>query len=162
MDAKRERILRARKLLLGLALAAICVAVALVLLQERDWNVPEEAKQWRNPVPPSESALNSARNDFREQCARCHGETGKGDGPERKLYAPAPSDLTDARRLGGISDGELFYKITHGRRPMPAFQAILTDEKRWQLVRLIRSFVSSSAGPKDLPLSEKKPGGARP
>jgi hypothetical protein len=41
------------------------------------------------------------------------------------------------------SDGELFYKISEGRRPMPEFKTKLTEEQRWQLVLLMRWMASA-------------------
>ena len=42
------------------------------------------------------------------------------------------------------TDGELFWQITRGRLPMPAFEDKLTDQERWQLVDYIRTFASKS------------------
>lgn len=40
------------------------------------------------PEPPEGAAL------FSENCAACHGKTGRGDGPWSAGMKPAPSDLT--------------------------------------------------------------------
>ena len=58
----------------------------------------------------------------------------------------APTDFTDARAMGRITDGELFWKISHGRRPMPAFHDKLTEQERWQLVDYIRVLARKSGG----------------
>jgi hypothetical protein len=42
--------------------------------------------------------------------------------------------------MASVSDGEMFYQITEGRRPMPAFRTRLTADQRWQLILLLRSF----------------------
>jgi len=39
-----------------------------------------------------------------------------------------------------MTDGEIFYKISEGRRPMPSFKKRLTEEQRWQLVNYVRTF----------------------
>ena len=105
----------------------------------KDWLVPEAAKKMKNPVPRTDAALAAAKAIYNEQCANCHGETGKGDGPDAMMYTPEPADLTDAHMMGEMSDGEIFYKITEGRKPMPSFKQKLTDEQRWQLVHFVRS-----------------------
>jgi mono/diheme cytochrome c family protein len=46
-------------------------------------------------------------------------------------------------RAGSLTDGEIFWKITTGRRPMPGFQNQLSDVQRWQLVNLLRTFADS-------------------
>ena len=61
------------------------------------------------------------------------------------MHSPAPADLTDAGRMNGVTDGEIFYQITAGRRPMPSFKNRLTEEQRWQLTLLVRSFSQKTA-----------------
>jgi mono/diheme cytochrome c family protein len=46
--------------------------------------------------------------------------------------------------MSAQSDGELFYKISEGRRPMPEFKTKLTEEQRWQLVLFTRSLADSA------------------
>lgn len=99
----------------------------------------EEARATSNPVPDSPEVYAAAKQLYSEHCAHCHGDTGAGDGGEAQMYTPPPADLTRPG-LASIRDGELFYKITEGRRPMPSFKRALTDEQRWKLVRLIRTF----------------------
>jgi mono/diheme cytochrome c family protein len=108
------------------------------------WIVPEAAKQVANPLKPSQVDLPVARKLYLDKCAECHGDTGKGDGPQGRMYDPQPKDLTDAAHMNAVSDGELFYKISEGHRPMPAFRKRLTDEQRWQLVLFLRSLSSSA------------------
>jgi hypothetical protein len=42
------------------------------------------------------------------------------------------------------TDGELYWQITRGRLPMPAFEDKLSDLERWQLVDYIRTFADIS------------------
>jgi len=106
------------------------------------WMVPEAAKYVVNPLKPSQEDLPAARKLYLDKCAECHGDTGKGDGPQGRMYDPLPKDLTDAAHMNAVSDGELFYKISEGHRPMPAFRKRLTNEQRWQLVLFLRSLSS--------------------
>ena len=50
--------------------------------------------------------------------------------------------------MDGMTDGELFYKLSEGRKPMPSFKKRLTEDQRWQLILLLRSF---AAPPTDAP-----------
>ena len=109
------------------------------------WIVPEAAKQVANPLKPSQIDLPTSRKLYLDKCAECHGDRGKGDGPQGRMYDPQPKDLTDAAHMNAVSDGELFYKIGEGHRPMPAFGKRLTDEQRWQLVLFLRSLSSRPA-----------------
>jgi len=99
----------------------------------------EEARETPNPVPDSPEVLAEAKNLYVENCEHCHGETGAGDGGEAMMYDPPPADFT-REGMRNIRDGELFYKISEGRKPMPSFRRLLTEEQRWKLVRLIRTF----------------------
>jgi mono/diheme cytochrome c family protein len=134
--------LRQRKLLFVALLAAIVIVIGYSIYDSYDWPVPEDAKRMKNPVEPSSAALASAHSVYLDKCANCHGDTGKGDGPEAATHDPRPASFADSRRMNAMTDGEIFYRITNGRRPMPAFKNRLTEEQRWQLVLLIRTFVN--------------------
>ena len=88
-----------------------------------------------------------------DECAQCHGERGKGDGPEAMMHSPTPADLTDAGHMNTVTDGEIFYQISEGRKPMPSFKKRLTEDQRWGLVLFVRSF----SAPSTSPFQEKKP-----
>lgn len=144
MSASSARNLAVRKALFAALLGIVAIAIVTGVLQNRPWTVPEEAKQRKNPLEPSESNLKSARAIYLDKCTNCHGQAGKGDGHDASLYDPAPSNFTDAQRMNGVTDGELFYKISEGRKPMPAFKKKLTEQQRWELILLVRSFAARS------------------
>jgi mono/diheme cytochrome c family protein len=132
-----------RLVLLTVVLSMILVAIGFSIFLPKPWIVPEEAKQRKNPLPPSEANLFAAKPIYREHCANCHGDTGKGDGPDASLHEPAPTDLADATHMQKLTDGEVFYQISVGRKPMPSFKKRLTEEQRWQLVLFVRSFAAA-------------------
>ena len=84
--------------------------------------------------------------NYSTHCQSCHGAKGDGKGERAEKLSIAPSDFTDAHAMGQMTDGELFWKISHGRRPMPAFQEKLTEQERWQLVDYIRTLARKPAG----------------
>ena len=142
MPAPAPQTLRLRKFLFAGLLFLILISISLSLYQHhRQWVIPESARQRINPLQSTESHLLSARRVYDEDCAQCHGSTGKGDGPEAKLHDPLPADLTDPKTTSSFTDGEIFYQISEGRRPMPSFKRRLTENQRWQLVLLVRSFL---------------------
>jgi len=145
----RRRSARTAFLLLSLSLTLVVSAIAH---GKKDWPVPEEAKKMKNPVPPSDAVLAAAKAIFDEQCANCHGDKGKGDGPDAPMYSVKPADLSDAHMMSEMTDGEIFYKITEGRKPMPTFKKTLSEEQRWQLVHYVRSFAPK---PTALPAAKK-------
>jgi len=146
---KRNRKLPEAMFLLVLAIVGAAVIYSAVNNAPWSWPVPEEAKQLKNPLQPTTAALKSAREVYADKCAHCHGDTGKGDGRDANRYDPAPTDLTDPKKMNPATDGELFYKISEGKKPMPVFKNKLTEDQRWQLVLLIRSFTESAKSPAD-------------
>jgi mono/diheme cytochrome c family protein len=147
MTSTAQSTLRLRKIVFAALLAIICIAVFVGVYQNRQWKIPEEAKLRSNPVAPSRGALAAARTIYLDKCVQCHGETGKGDGSDAAMYYPTPASLNDAKRMDAVTDGELFYEISEGRKPMPAFKKRLSEEQRWQLVLLVRSFAAQSSNP---------------
>ncbi|MDO5621130.1 MAG: cytochrome c [Paracoccus sp. (in: a-proteobacteria)] len=74
----------------------------------------------------------SARNDFLQYCASCHGDSGKGNGPAAAAMNPQPSDLTRiaARHQGHFPKLQMFERVngyTMGATDshMPAFGDLL-------------------------------------
>jgi high-affinity iron transporter len=79
----------------------------------------------------------SARMLYLENCAQCHGETGKGDGPGRESMnpkTPAPANFIDPDFMAGLSPFKVYNTTTFGidNTAMASFAA-LPDEQRWQL-----------------------------
>jgi len=132
------------KILLALVILLIFLSIGLAALHKTPWSVPLEDKLRKNPLAATDANLNAAKPAYNEYCANCHGDTGKGDGSDAMMYDPAPSDLTEPKHMNSLTDGEIFYQITQGRKPMPSFRKKLTEDQRWQLVILVRSFAAST------------------
>lgn len=142
-QAKKDRALAKLLFILTLSIVAISIVYAAFHKSEWSWPVPEEAKQLQNPLQPSAAVLKSAKAVYQDKCAQCHGDTGKGDGRDATRYDPSPADFTDPKRMSNVTDGELFYKISEGKKPMPVFKTKLSEDQRWELVLLIRSFAAT-------------------
>ena len=163
MRTLSRRTLALRKTLFALLLALIVISIAFAVFQNREWVVPEEAKKLKNPIAPSTASMGSARAIYLDKCAQCHGGAGKGDGPQARMYDPAPGNLTDTKHISALTDGELFYQISVGRKPMPAFKKRLSEAQRWQLVLLVRSFAEAAGTPRELSESPaSNPGASSP
>ncbi len=103
------------------------------------WKAPAWADTLKNPYADRvEEAIKAGAKIFQQQCAVCHGNKGRGDGPAGMALNPRPADLT-SKEVQAQSDGALFWKISEGRGAMPAFKAILSEAERWQVVTYMRS-----------------------
>lgn len=140
MSTEAHLSLKTRKVLFASLLALICIVLVYAAFQkDRPWVVPEEVKRLKNPIAPTESTLKAAERIYLDECAECHGQHGKGDGPKAMMHTPAPADLTDAGQMNRVTDGEIFYQISEGKKPMPSFKKRLTEDERWELVLFVRS-----------------------
>src|SRR5215475_12779191 len=88
------------------------------------------------PYPKQLPSLASGKAIYLENCAQCHGETGKGDGPNRATMNPknpAPANFTDAEFMAGLSPFKAYNAISFGveNTAMASFSA-LSEEQRWQ------------------------------
>ncbi len=94
-----------------------------------------------NPIPPNSESITRGQELYSTECAACHGETGKGDGPVGVTLNPRPADLTQHAIPGVHPDAQLFEWITNGfpGSQMPAFRSTLSDTDRWHLVNFIRT-----------------------
>lgn len=139
---KRKR----KAVLIWLALVAVLILATVAMFNAfAGWTVPDSARKAQNPYPATAEALQQGGAIYAKRCKECHGVNGDGTGEKADQLSAMPSDFTDAREMGRATDGELFWKITHGRRPMPAFEDKLTDKQRWELVDYIRTFAKKAA-----------------
>jgi putative copper export protein/mono/diheme cytochrome c family protein len=100
---------------------------------------------YRRPdVPYHASSIAAGQRLFAEHCAGCHGARGAGDGPAASTLQPRPPDLR-AHHVALHTAGDLFWWISHGRPPMPAFADRLDAESRWHLVNYLRALAAGDA-----------------
>ncbi len=125
-----------------LMIGAITVSSAIAIAGQDEgsvWEVPADAKAVKNPVENNADAVAAGQKLYDTHCKMCHGDAAKGDGAATQFIKPAPPDISTAEAKARLTDGEIFYKITTGKRPMPAMQRKLSETERWQVVHFLRT-----------------------
>lgn len=103
-----------------------------------DWKAPARMAGIKNPVPADAAAIDAGKKIYLNNCLACHGVAGKGDGPAAIACNPHPKDLSDPK-IASQADGELFYKITEGKKPMPTYRKLLSENDRWTVIDYVRT-----------------------
>ena len=111
----------------------------------RPWVAPPSAKVVKNPVKPTPKAIADAQQLFKVNCAGCHGERCDGNGPASVVLPRKAANSTAAKAVSEKTDGELFWKMSNGRAPMPAWKELLPMRQRWELVNYLRTFAHGAA-----------------
>ena len=97
------------------------------------------------PVPTPPTATPDGKALYAKWCAACHGETGRGDGPNAARLPVKPAAHASRDAMAARPDDSLFDTIASGgavmnRSPrMPAFGGSLTTPEIRALVRHIRT-----------------------
>lgn len=134
-----------------LILVIACVSSSLWIgisaaLHEGHWKAPESAKAVKNPILPDAKTLAEGKELYEKYCQMCHGEKGKGDGAMAAMLKEPPADLTE--RIGKETDGELAWKISEGRDPMPTFGKKMSKEEIWKTINYARTLVAQKTADK--------------
>ncbi len=119
--------------------AGVVVALGLSapVLAQGPWVAPAAEKPKKNPLPANAASIAQGKKVAGVNCVSCHGATGKGDGAAAAAINPKPADWT-SKNVQAQSDGEIFWKLSNGRGPMPPWK-FLPENDRWALVSYIRS-----------------------
>jgi len=97
-----------------------------------------------NPLAGDADAAAAGKEVYTTNCASCHGDSGKGDGPAGASLDPKPGDLPTAVKEVGVD--YLYWRISEGgvmapfNSSMPAWKGILTEEQIWQVVSYIETW----------------------
>jgi putative copper resistance protein D len=98
----------------------------------------------RPTTPYHATSITEGRAVFAEHCVACHGAGGAGDGPAAAALNPKPPDLR-AHHVALHTAGDIFWWITHGKPPMPAFGNTLSVDARWNVVNYVRALSAADA-----------------
>ena len=131
--------------LFALSLTAVAIAAKQPSQQPArtasGWDLPADAAATKNPLTVDAKLLATGKSIFKENCQKCHGASGKGDGPDADPDAQEDMDLTRADRAAKNPEGVMFFKVWNGRKKpkMTAFKDELTKEQVWAAVAYVQT-----------------------
>jgi mono/diheme cytochrome c family protein len=134
-SAFRLSVLTGLTVLIGSALIAVSVEEPE---SKEKWVAPAAEARMKNPVAANESSLAVGQKIYLQRCVGCHGKTGNGDGPDAADLGIHPAKLSDAA-VQKQTDGELFWKVTVGKKPMPNYRSRLSPTDRWSVINYLRT-----------------------
>lgn len=102
----------------------------------QEWKVPERNKKKTAQAKFTPENIKKGELIFTTNCVACHGTPGKMNFAK---ITPSPGDPA-GDKFQNNTDGELFFKITTGKLPMPSFKNTFAEEDRWNVISYIRSF----------------------
>jgi mono/diheme cytochrome c family protein len=105
-----------------------------------EFKIPPEDVKRANPVKPTPDGLAQAKKLFGYHCEMCHNADGSGKGELAVTMKLTLQDWRDPASLKNMTDGELFYIISHGKGKMVGEGDRQKPEMMWNLVHLVRSF----------------------
>jgi mono/diheme cytochrome c family protein len=128
--------------LLGILIALLGPALAALSDEQagskEKWTAPAAEARKKNPVAVNGSSLAAGQKIYLKRCLACHGRTGNGDGPDAVDLGIHPAKLSDPG-VREEADGELFWKITIGKKPMPNYGTRLSPTDRWNVINYLRT-----------------------
>lgn len=135
---KNQKTIVTSVLVTGLVMLASLSAAAQDKPKGKPWNPTATALKMKNPVKSDAASLKLGKELYTKNCKSCHGVSGKGDGPKAEKIDISCGDFTTAE-FAKTSPGELYWKITEGRKPMPSYKEKMEDEDRWAVVNYVKS-----------------------
>ena len=108
-----------------------------------DKPVPASFAGKTNPVAKDAAAIDAGKQIYTDNCATCHGDSGKGDGPGGASLNPKPASL--ATLLPAKQDDFVFWVVSEGgaasgkSASMVAWNSTLSADEIWQTIAYIRT-----------------------
>ena len=100
-----------------LALVLTCAGAAGACSSGTDTSAPASGGATRSAAATkavTPEMIEKGRSLYKSNCAACHGEGGKGDGPGAGVLKPPPRDHTDYAYMSTLTDKEIADVIKMG------------------------------------------------
>ncbi len=112
--------------------SALALAISKNVIQVT--GLPLSPSQW--PVAQRGAQI------YAQNCVSCHGQEGKGDGPDGKGLEPAPANFWNQERMAELSPFGAYNTIALGVNGtgMASFAATLTEEQIWDVTFYVMAF----------------------
>ena len=123
--------------------AAFVMSFKYARLQQAVFTAPASADAKVNPVKGDANATAEGKKIYAANCSICHGSKGLGDGVAAAGLSKPPANHSSVA-VQKLTDGAIFWKITEGNSPMPAYKQVYSETQRWQLVNYIRTLAKPS------------------
>lgn len=101
-----------------------------------------EAANVPNPLPDTPEILADGKKLYSIYCDHCHGSKGEGsdaEGTDAKVgqvFLGVPAYNSATKR--DLSQGHVFYVITHGYGRMQPHGSQMSQEKRWKIAKYVK------------------------
>lgn len=105
---------RRRAVVATLAFAAIIPVVSGCSAEKDGPASPANGAAKPAPTTATPAMMEQGRTLYKTNCAACHGDTGKGDGPAAGVLKPPPRDHTDRAYMSTLTDEEMARIIKMG------------------------------------------------
>jgi len=129
------------------------------LSDQQRWDVVAYA--FTLSAPSSEIA--QGKELFQSNCTSCHGDQGRGDGPQAAGLSVPPPDLTNQSFMAQKTGEDFFQAITNGVSPdMPGYADQLSDDQRWAIAEYVRSLTFAGPGQPVASAATPEPGATPP
>ncbi len=130
-------------LLLLVVVGAVVLSACGSATPAPDKPVPADFAGKTNPVANDAAAIEAGKVIYTDNCATCHGDSGKGDGPGGASLSPKPGNLVSL--LPAKQDDFVYWVISEGgaatgkSASMVAWNGTLSEEEIWQVIAYTRS-----------------------
>lgn len=101
-----------------------------------------------NPITAMTAAdMSEAQRLYNINCAVCHGDKGKANGPLAGKVGGIV-DLTQPAYIS-LADGTIFHVITYGKNNMGSYASQLSRKQRWEVIKYVRTLQGSTKAAAD-------------
>jgi FTR1 family protein len=98
-------------------------------------------------LPAAGVDLAAGRRLYAQDCASCHGPTGRGDGPAAPHLSTAVPAIGTAAAMRDVAPALMYRLVAVGVRgtAMPAWESSMTPAQRWNVVAYVTSMRATAA-----------------